>query len=296
VVFSGEPHHPNAKVCSLEAMMEAGTSEYLIISDSDVRVAPDYIRDVIAPLREPRVGLVSCLYRGVPTGGLWSRLEALGMSVEMTSGVIVADMLEGMKFALGPTMATRREVLEKIGGLGVLADYCADDYVLGNKVFNAGLKVVLSSHVIDHVVLNRGFKDSMLHQVRWMKSTRFSRPKGHIGSALTFAAPFGVLGIAAGAAAGSPLLAISLFAWAVLNRVIMSVAAGWGVTRDWNSLSWCWLYPLRDLMGFGFWLASYLGTTIVWRKEKYQLRRGGIMVRVEGQESAGRAVAADNLA
>ncbi len=307
VVLSGEPNQPNAKVCSLEKMLGAASYEHLIISDSDVHVSPDYIRRVVQPLLNPQVGLVTCLYRGVPTGGLWSRLEALGMSVEMTSGVLVADMLEGMRFALGPTMAIRREVLQAIGGFAVLAQYCADDYVLGEKVHEAGYRVELSAHVIEHVVLNRSFKDSVLHQVRWMKSTRFSRPRGHVGTGLTFAMPFGLLGAAAGLAMDNLPLAAALFAWAFLNRVCMALVAGGGEVGDRQSLSCCWLYPLRDLLGFGFWVASFLGTSIVWRQERYRLQAGGLMVRLSpmpgvaapgagGGQSASGTVAVDSLA
>ena len=213
--FSGEPHRANAKVCSLEKMVAAASFDYLVISDSDVRVSPDYVRQVVRPLADQRVGLVTCLYRGAPTVGLWSRLEALGMSVEMTSGVIVAEMLEGMRFALGPTMALRREVLQAVGGIGQLASYCSDDYVLGKKIFESGRLVVLSSHVIDHVALSRSLKGSIIHQVRWMKSTRFSRPKGHVGTGLTFAIPFGLLGLYAGHASRHEILGLSLLALAV---------------------------------------------------------------------------------
>ncbi len=298
IVSSGEPDRPNAKVCSLEKMYAAASTDYIVISDSDVRVAPTYLREVTRPLLDRRVGLVTCLYRGVSTVGNWSRLEALGMSVEMSSGVIVADMLEGMKFALGPTMATRRDVLEAIGGFGALADYCADDYVLGRKVSESGRRVVLSGHVIDHVVLNRSFEASILHQVRWAKSTRFSRPWGHVGTGLTFAMPFGLLGMAAGFAVGRPLLAAALFAWAFLNRLVMSIAAGWSVARDPRSLRYCWLYPVRDFMGFCLWCASFFGRGIVWRGERYLLQLGGKMVRTgvaPAEEPASRTVTVDSL-
>ncbi len=291
VVLSGQPDRPNAKVCALQYMLAEAQHEYLIISDSDVHVARNYIREVVPPLLNPQVGLVSCLYRGVPTGGIWSRLEALGMSVEMTSGVIVADLLEGMKFALGPTMAIRRETLEAIGGIGVLADYCADDYVLGLRVFESGRAVVMSSHVIEHVILNRSLPDSIAHQVRWMKSTRFSRSAGHVGTGLTFAVPFGILGLIAGMAFHNVPLAAALLGWAIANRMLMSLVTGWGVVRDPNALRQCWLYPLRDLMGFCFWLASFLGTTIVWRQERYRLMPGGFMVRLP-EDSAAEPIAA----
>jgi len=232
-------------------------------------------------LRDAEVGVVTCLYRGVPTGAFWSRLEALGMSVEMTSGVLVANLLEGMKFALGPTMATRKEVLLKIGGLEPLADYCSDDYLLGKLADEAGYRVVLSHYVVDHIVLNHTFAKSMQHQARWMRSTRFSREWGHIGTGLTFATPFGILAMWAAWSLGWPLLGLGLFTVSILNRICQSVAAGWLIARDRDSLRFCWLYPLRDLLGFLLWCGSFLGTTIVWRGERYRLLAGGKMSRAE---------------
>jgi ceramide glucosyltransferase len=134
IVMTGEPDRPNAKVCSLQSMYAIARYDYLVISDSDVQVMPNCLCEVVGPLLDNEVGLVTCLYRGVPGDGFWSKLEALGMSVEMISGVLAAYLLEGMKFALGPTMAVRRDVIERIGGFGSLADYCADDFVLGQKV------------------------------------------------------------------------------------------------------------------------------------------------------------------
>ena len=296
VVFSGEPNHPNAKVCSLQKMIQASTSEYFIFSDSDVHVEQNYIYEVVRPLLDPEVGAATCLYRGVSTGSLWSRLEALGMSVEMTAGVMAAELVEGMKFTLGPTMAMRREVVEQAGGIGALAEYCSDDYLLGNRIAELGYKVVLSDHVIEHIVLNRSFIASWLHQVRWMKSTRFSRPKGHLGTALTFAMPFGLLAFYAAMSMHNSTLAWELLAYAVANRLVLAVAAGWGVVRDRKSVLFCWLYPVRDLMGFCFWAASYLGRTIVWRGESYRLETGGIMVRVDAEEPESAAIPVDRLA
>ena len=151
----GRAPRANAKICSLQKMYAAARYDYLIISDSDVHVASNYIREVVADLLDPEVGMATCLYRGATSGGFWSRLEALGMSVEMTAGVLVSDLLEGLHFALGPTMAIRRDVLESVGGFEPLAVYCADDYVLGQRVAQSGKRVVLSNHVIDHVVINR---------------------------------------------------------------------------------------------------------------------------------------------
>ena len=279
-VFSGEPPWPNAKVYNLNQMMPTAAHDLLVISDSDVHVEPNYLRDVTRPLLDPEIGMVTCLYRGVNTGGLWSRLEALGMSVELTSGVLVADMLEGMKFALGPTMATRRDALDAIGGMPKLADYLADDFVLGQLIDACGYKVVLSDHVIDHMVINRSLYSSLQHQVRWAKSTRRSRPKGHVGTGLTFSVPFALLGATAALVHGRVDLAAVIFAIGLLNRSLQCLAVGWGVVRDKTARQTFWLYPLRDLLGFIFWAASFLGSRhLIWRGSRYRLEPGGRMIR-----------------
>ena len=275
IVLSGPPAWPNAKVFSLHKMALESSSDYFVISDSDVRVSPDFLRNVIPPLLDPKVGLVTCPYRGVPAPGFWSLLEALGMSVEMPSGVIVADMLEGMRFAMGAVMATRREVLTEIGGLAATADYYSDDFVLGHEVWNAGYKVVLSHQVVGHVLTPRSFLQTFGDQMRWMKSTRYSRPKGHVGTGLTFALPFGIVGLVSASALGHPTLGFALLAAAFLNRVIQSLVVGWGVIRDWRALAFCWLYPLRDLLGFLTWAGSFAGRSFFWRGEIYRFGVGG---------------------
>lgn len=284
-VFSGEPEWPNAKIWSLHKMARVMSHDYMVLSDSDVRVRPEYLREVVRPLLDPKVGLVTCVYRGVTAGSIWSRMEALGLSVEMTAGVVVANMLEGMTFALGPTMATRRDVVEAIGGFRALSDFYADDYVFGNEVFKSGRTVVLSTHVIDNVLFYQSFKSSISHQVRWMRSTRFSRPSGHASTVLSFAMPFGLLGLIAGLLSGHWLIGTAMFGIAFVNRAVMSVAAGWGVVRDKYALRDAWLYPLRDLMGFCWWCASYFSNDMVWRRgERYRFETGGRMVRVGGSE------------
>ena len=282
VLTSGEPPWPNAKVYSLSKMVEAAQYDILVISDSDVEVSRKYLREVTRPFADPAVGMTTCLYRGLPTGGLWSRMEALGMSVEMTSGVLIANLLEGMKFALGPTMAIRKQVLAQIGGVAPLGQYCSDDFIFGNLTAAAGHIVVLSEHVIDHIVLNRDWNASWKHQVRWMKSTRCSRPKGHFGTGLTFAMPFGVAGLVAGLCLGQPMLGVGFLAWATFNRLVQSIAIGGGVVRDPRATRDAWLYPLRDLLGFFFWLASYGSRVVDWRGEHYRLEDGGKMVKVSG--------------
>jgi len=275
---TGEPDYINAKVRSMELMETAAAHDVLVISDSDVRVAPDYLRAVVLPFADAHVGGMCCPYRGIAAGGgLWARLEAVGMSVEMTAGVLVARMMEGMQFTLGPTMAFRRETIRRMGGFKVTADYCADDFVLGNETFKLGQTVVLSHHAIDHIVINLSLMASLKHQVRWMKSTRFSRPKGHFGTALTFSMPFGLLGWAVATSLGHTWWGLALFAWSVATREALSIAVGGLVVRDPSWFNLLVLYPIRDLMGFGFWAASYLGSRILWRGRIFQLLPGGKM-------------------
>jgi ceramide glucosyltransferase len=278
VVYSGPPQWPNAKVFSLEKMLAAAKSEYVIISDSDVFVHSDYLRNVTAPLIDNKTGLVTCVYRGVPVGGSWAVLEGLGMSVDMTSGVLLADMFEGMKFALGPTMATRKDVLAQIGGIGATADFYSDDFELGRMVAEAGYHVELSHHIIEHMVVDTEFGPSLDHQLRWMKSTRFSRPLGHVGSGLTFAVPFGILGLIGATMMGAPEAGVLLFAWSLLNRILQCFTVGWSVVRDRRAIDLCWLYPARDLFGFLLWVLSFTGGHFDWRGEKYHFQKGGRIV------------------
>jgi ceramide glucosyltransferase len=278
IVVSGPPTWPNAKVFSLSKMIPLSANDYFVISDSDVQVSPDFLRNVIPPLLDARIGLVTCPYRGVPAGDFWSTLEGLGMSVEMPSGVMVADMLEGIRFALGPAVALRRDALDKIGGIAATADYYSDDFVLGNLIWAAGYKVIFSHHIIQHVLTPRTLMRTLGDQLRWMKSTRFSRPLGHVGTGLTYAVPFGVLGLAAGAATGHLVLGVGLFVAAFANRVLQSVAVGWGVIGDTRALYLSWLYPVRDLLGFLTWAGSFSSRTFFWRGETYKFSKGGRIV------------------
>ncbi len=274
------PVHVNAKVSSLERMAASANHDLFVISDSDARVAPDYLRAVAGDFRDPEVSASTCLYRGVADRGLWAKLEAAGMTVEMTSGVLAANLLEGMRFLLGPTMSVRREAVERMGGFGRLGPYCSDDFLLGSWIAGAGGKVVLSRHVIDHIVLNLTFLTSMKHQIRWMKSTRFSRPKGHFGTGLTFSLPFGLLAFAAAMALGRPGLGAAALGWSVLSRMGLAALAAGPVARDPAFARTVLLYPLRDLLGFFFWAASYGSGRILWRGEVYRLGEEGRMERV----------------
>ncbi len=274
---SGSAPYANAKVWSMERMQSVAAYRFFVISDSDVSVTPDYLRAVMAPFADERVGMVTCLYRGVADSSFWSQLEAVGMSVEMSAGVLVAEMLEGMKFALGPTMVVRRDSLDEAGGFRAIGPYHADDFMLGNRISATGQRVVLSTHTIEHHVLNSSFLPSVLHQIRWMKSTRFSRPKGHFGTALTFSMPYGLLAAGVALAFHRPLLGAMLFLWSWASRVALGALVGRLVVAEPRLLRSALLYPLRDLLGFCYWVASYVSNQVKWRGEVYNLLQDGFM-------------------
>jgi ceramide glucosyltransferase len=281
VIVSGPPAWPNAKVFSLDKMIASASGSYFIISDSDVQVAPDFLRNTIPPLLDAKVGLVTCMYRGIPASDFWSSLEALGLSVEMSSGVVVADMMEGMRFALGPAMAVRRDAIDAIGGIAAVADYYSDDFELGNRIWAQKYKVILSHHIVRNVLTSRSALRTLGDQLRWMKSTRYSRPAGHAGTGLTYALPFGILGLIAAGAIGHWAMGIGLFALACLNRMVQSVVVGWSVARDPRAVRLCWLYPLRDLFGFVAWALSYTSRDFYWRGETYHFGKGGRIAPLE---------------
>ena len=285
IVASGPPEWPNAKVFTLDKMIALSRNDFFVISDSDVWVGSDFLRNVIPPLLDRKLGLVTCLYRGEPSSDFWSSLEALGMSVEMPSGVVVADMLEGIRFALGPAVSFRRDALEAIGGIRATADYYSDDYELGNKIWAAGYRVIFSHYFIHHVLTPRPFLRTLGDQLRWMKSTRHSRPWGHVGTGLTFAMPFGVLAMIAGIALGHAGWGMALLAAAFANRVIQAIVVGGWLMHDRRPVRLCWLYPLRDMQGFAIWCGSYLSRDFYWRGETYRFTSGGRIIAKERQSS-----------
>ena len=207
-IACGEPEYPNPKMYSLAVMTEAARYPHLVTSDADARVRPDYLARCVQSLAPghtsagQQVELASCLYTGcVDRGGLFTHLDAAGKSVEMGSGVLVADMLSGTDFALGVTMVLQKHTFYDAGGCADLGGYWAEDFVLGNRLAATGRGVEMSTHVIQLIVADQGAVRSFRDQLRWMQSTRRSRPWGHLGTGLTFAMPFGLLGFAGGSCA-----------------------------------------------------------------------------------------------
>jgi ceramide glucosyltransferase len=284
VLVTGTPW-PNPVVYAFHCMAEAAAHDILVTTDSDVEVDPRYLREVVLPLLDPQVGMVTCVYRGKNAAGFFSGLTAIGMSVEMTAGVLVANLLEGMKFGLGPTTVVRKDSLASIGGYTALRDYIAYDFAIGNLLAKKGYRVVLSGHVIDHVVNQPSFRRMWQNQLRWAQTTRYSRPKGHFGSGLIFAMPYGLLGFLAAGLLGHWAIGALLLAVAVMNRLTEAWLVGWLVVRDPRIRRAPWLYPLRDLLGFLVWFASYLNLRYVWRDSRFELKGTRIALRQTSSDS-----------
>ena len=284
VLVTGAPW-PNPVVHAFHCMAEVAAHEILVTTDSDVEVDPRYLREIVPSMLDPEVGLVTCVYRGKNAAGVFSGLTAIGMSVEMTAGVLVANLFEGMKFGLGPTTVVRKDSLASIGGYTALRDYIAYDFAIGEMMAKAGYRVVLSGHVIDHVVNQESFQRMWQNQLRWAQTTRYSRPKGHFGSGLIFAMPYGILGFFAAAGLGHWGLGALLLGLAVLNRLVEAWVVGWMVVRDPQIRRAPWLYPLRDLLGFIVWFASYLKLRYVWRDSRFELRGTRIALRQTSSDS-----------
>ena len=284
VLVTGTPW-PNPVVYAFHCMAEAAAHDILVTTDSDVEVDPRYLREIVLPLLDPQVGMVTCVYRGKNAAGFFSGLTAIGMSVEMTAGVLVANLLEGMKFGLGPTTVVRKDSLASIGGYTALRDYIAYDFAIGNLLAKKGYRVVLSGHVIDHVVNQPSFRRMWQNQLRWAQTTRYSRPKGHFGSGLIFAMPYGLLGFLAAGLLGHWAIGALLLAVAVMNRLTEAWLVGWLVVRDPRIRRAPWLYPLRDLLGFLVWFASYLNLRYVWRDSRFELKGTRIALRQTSSDS-----------
>src|SRR6266849_2065174 len=266
----------NIKVSNLTQMLVEAKYDRVLVNDSDIRVPLDYLRRVMAPLADPQVGLVTCLYRGVPGGTLGSRLESIGISTDFSAGVLAARDLEGgLRFGLGSTLAFRRSDLEAIGGFEGLVDYLADDYEVGRRIAEHGLKVKLSDVVVETYLPAYTQRQFVDHQLRWGRTVRDSRRWGYLGLVLTFGLPWAVLAGWLSLFLGHGVLAVWALLVAVTSlRVAVALLVGWSVLRDRQVLPLLPLLPLRDLVALLVWIASLAGHKVVWRGDSFMLKDG----------------------
>ena len=268
LLIVGEPPYPNAKVWSLEQMMAVASHDLLVMADSDMRVGPDLLRVTAAEFAaDPKLGVATCPYRAIAGASLWSRLEAVGMNTEFFGGVLVARMLEGVKFALGPTIVARKRCLQAIGGWDRLNRYLAEDFVMGNFAAEAGWNVILSSYVVEHRIGSESFAKNTAHRVRWARSTRRSRPAGYIGQVFTNPLPIALLAVAVAPRMWPFLLPMTLllrgFAAQTVAGDVLRAPVGW------------LLLGFQDILSFVFWIAGFFGNTIEWRGGRYKLHSDG---------------------
>jgi ceramide glucosyltransferase len=269
LIVTGEPPYSNAKVFSLDRMLRAARHDILVMADSDVRVTPTLLLTLVSEFQDERTGVITCPYRAAPGPSFWSRLEGIGINSEFLAGVLMARWMEGMRFALGPTLAARRQTLAEIGGFETVKDYLSEDFVIGKRAAGAGWGVLLSSYVIEHHIGSQPFAANLRHRLRWNRGTRRSRPRGYMGQVFTNPLPLAFLLVAL-RPSWSPLLLIAaafraLAAWATAERVLCDPLT----RRRW------WLVPFADVISFLLWLAAFYGKTIQWRGRKYELLRDG---------------------
>jgi ceramide glucosyltransferase len=279
VVICSKKLGTNTKVSNLAQMMVEAKHELILVNDSDIRVSPDYLRRVTAPLSDSKLGLVTCLYRGVPTSTLGSRLESLGISADFSAGVLAARQLEGsIHFGLGSTLAFRRHDLEAIGGFEAFVDYLADDYEIGQRIAAQNLEVILSDVVVETFLPAYTLRQFVDHQLRWGRTVRDSRRWGYVGLVSTFGLPWALLALLMSLWLNPEfLLAWGLFAVVAGLRIAVALLVGRSVLDDRRVLALLPLLPVRDLIALIVWIASLAGDTVIWGGDSFRLKNGKLI-------------------
>jgi ceramide glucosyltransferase len=270
LIVTGKSPFVSSKVYSLSLMTAAASHDLLVLSDSDIRVDRTFLSRIAAEFSANYYDLATCPYRAVPGRTIWSRLEALGMNTEFWGGVLVAKLMEGVRFAVGPTVVARRKVLNAIPW-STLSGYHAEDFVLGQRAAKKGFRVDLSPCVVEHHLGSDTFRETLLHRMRWGRSTRRSRPWGYVGQVFTYPLPLALLLVAFDPALWPVLIVtIILRAWAA------DAVSNWLLNSRLSIRDWLWI-PAQDLLGFVFWLAGFTGNSIHWRGRRYRLRADGTL-------------------
>lgn len=246
----------------------------VVITDSDMRAEPHYVRTVTAPLHDPAVGLVTCGYKNNRPRSLGAALATLGRCLDFIPQVLLARLKDGrMRFALGATLATRRDVLERIGGLEGVVNRIGSDYHLGYRIAEEGYRVVLSSYVIENDAGPEAVGEVYQRELRWARTSRMNRGPEYYGVGLTHGTFYSALLLAAVPGAA---WAAGVFA-AVWGLRLLQSALTLGLLGARPLLAWFWALPLRDLMSFAVWFHSILGDDVRWRGRRLKLRPGGVL-------------------
>jgi ceramide glucosyltransferase len=279
LLIGSEPLGVSDKVNKLCRLAREAKHQIVIVSDSDVRVAQGYLRDVVAPFVDEKVGAVTCLYRGLTDASLAADLEAIGNSTDFAAGVLVAWLFSEINFMLGATMATRKQCLAEIGGFESMVDYFSDDYELGNRIAHQGYRIALVPHAVAIVYPHQTLNDAFNHQLRWNLSIRFSRPAGHLGLIFTQGLPLAIL---AGILARSPIASMAILAAYAVLRFASAWRIGVAGMNDANLRQNIWLLPVRDAFAFVVWVASFFPRHILWRGKEFEVRDKRLVQVING--------------
>jgi ceramide glucosyltransferase len=269
--ISPRSHGANRKISNVLNSISQSTGEIIVLSDSDIRVGRDYLRQITAALHGPRVGLVTCLYRGLPITGVWSQLASAQIDHRFLPNVLVGLALGLAKPCFGSTIALRAETLRQIGGFAAFADQLADDYALGAAVRQLGLEGVVPRMVVDHVCSERSFAELARHELRWARTIRMVDPMGYAGSVITYPLPFALATVVLGGFGATSLAVLALvLASGLIVPLQFRRSLGGGRLP-------IWLTPVRDLLSFAIFVASFLPWTVTWRGRRYKVGPDGTL-------------------
>jgi ceramide glucosyltransferase len=267
----------NLKVSNLANIERHASYDLLLMSDSDIWVGSDYLQRIVQPMQNLSVGVVTCLYRS-RVHSVIAALEAIAISTDFHPSVLVAHSIGWVKFAMGSTILIRRPVLEKIGGFAAIADYLADDFMLGNLPTQVGYTVTLSDYVVDHTLDTQGLAHFLQHQNRWNCCTRVSRSWGYLGLIVTHGTAMSIFFLLA---THGSWLGWGMLVGTWMMRLLMGWIVGVIYLQDTVVKQWFWLLPFRDLISFGLWLYSWFGSTVMWRGQPFKLTKSGKLISLD---------------
>ena len=265
---------PNPKVANLVGMQARIRHDIVIIADSDIAVAPDYLSKTVAALYPPNVGLVTCLYRGSARAGLWARLASMAIDYHFLPDVLVGIRLGLAQPCFGSTIALQRETLTTIGGFEAFLGYLADDYAMGEAVRAAGMQVAIPPFIVAHSCSEQSAGELLRHELRWARTVRAISPLGYTGLAITHPLPFALL---AAWLMGFDALTLSVVAASIACRLVLQLQVDHTLRVSFNR--W-WLGPVRDLLSFVVYVAGFFVSVVTWRGDRYKLQADGTLMPI----------------
>jgi len=274
LIINAEQIGANRKVNKLIRLQREAKHEILVLTDGDVRVGPNYLREVVAPFADEKIGAVTSFYRAMAEKNVFAELEAIGASSDFFAGVLMANWMEGITFALGASIVTTKRWVARIGGLEAIVNLHSDDYELGNRIAKAGGKVVLSRESVWTMYPAQSARSFWEHQVRWARTVRLCRPVSFAGLIFTHGLPWALL--AALVAPSASIAAAYLVGYLALRLLMAWTVGVWGVCDDVLRRR-IWLVPVRDAIHFFVWMASFASNRIKWGGEEFTMRKGQLV-------------------